>query len=196
MRLPAPRHVTFDVVRPERFSRGGVPLRIVVLALFFVPGSLNWIASLFYLPVTTAVLVRHKGAEEFFAEDRRRLAELVHWIVGIYGYFAYLTDHLSLDTPSETIRFELQPSGTPTPRSALARIVTSIPNVAAFGLVGIAALGVWLAAGASILVTGNYPGALYAYQRGVNRWQARLFAYHTSLVDEYPSFRLETGREA
>jgi hypothetical protein len=188
--------VTFDVARPERFSRGGVPLRIVVLALFFVPGSLNWVASLFYLPVTTAVLVRHKGPEEFFAEDRRRLAELVHWIVGIYAYFAYLTDHLSLDTPVDAVRFELVPSGTPTPRSALARIATSIPNVAAFGAVGIVALGVWLVAGASIVVTGTYPKALYAYQRGVNRWQARLFAYHTSLVDEYPSFRLQTGREA
>ena len=47
----------------------------------------------------------------------------------------------------------------------------------------------------SILVTGNYPRALYAYQRGINRWQARLFSYHTSLVDEYPPFRLDVGRE-
>jgi hypothetical protein len=187
--------VRFDVERPERFGRGGVPLRIIVLTLFFVPGAINWLASLVYLPIMTAVLVREEGAERFFAEDAKRVADLLRWIVGIYAYFAYLTDHLSLDVPEDAIEFSVEYSGAPTPRSALSRIARSFPNAAAFGCVGIGALAVWLVAGPSILVTGNYPGSLYAYQRGVNRWQARLFSYHTSLVDRYPPFRLDTGRE-
>jgi hypothetical protein len=189
------RHVVFDVERPERFSRGGVPLRVAILALFFVPGAINWLAALVYLPLTTAVLVSQKGARRFLAEDRRRVEDLVRWIVGIYAYFAYLTDQLSLDAAEDHVEFRVRQSGTPTPRSALGRIATSLPNVAAFGCVGIVALGVWLVAGLSILATGNYPSALYGYQRAVNRWQARLLGYHTSLVDEYPPFRLDTGRE-
>lgn len=195
MARPTTRHVQFDVARPERFSRGSVPLRIVILTLFFIPGSINWVASLFYLPITTAVLVRQKGPERFFAEDRNRLVDLLRWIVGIYAYFAYLTDDLSLDAPEDTVHFAVERSGTPTAGSALTRIASSLPNIVVFGAVGIVALGVWLVAGLSILATGNYPRPLYAYQRGVNRWQARLFSYHTSLVDEYPSFRLDMGRE-
>lgn len=186
--------MTFEVDRPERFSRAGVPLRLVVLTMFFLPGSINWLASLFYLPITTAVLVRDKGPDRFFAEDRERMTVLVGWIVGIYSYFAYLTDHLSLDARAAgDIRFTVEPSGSPTPRSALRRIATTMPNVAVFGIFGLLALGVWLVAGASILATGNYPRPLYAYQRAINRWQARLFSYHASLVDEYPPFRLSLG---
>jgi hypothetical protein len=192
----AERHVIFDVERPQSFARSGVPLRLVVLAMFFIPGSINWLASLFYLPITTAVLVREKGPERFFAEDRDRMTVLLGWIIGIYSYFAYLTDHLSLDARAESdIRFVVVPSGTPTPRSALWRIVTSLPNVIVFGVFGLLALVVWVVAGFSILVTGNYPRSLFAYQRAINRWQARLFSYHTSLVNQYPPFGLSFGRE-
>jgi hypothetical protein len=190
------RHVTFDVERPARFSRGAVPLRALILFVFFIPGSINWVASLFYLPITTAVLVHQKGSERFLAEDHERLTVLIGWIVGIYSYFAFLTDRFALDArESSDIHFGVEPSGTPTTRSALLRIVTSLPNVIVFGVFGIAALGVWLIAGFLIFVTGNYPRSLYAYQRGINRWQARLFTYHTSLVDNYPPFALSLGRE-
>jgi hypothetical protein len=191
------RHVRFDVERPASFSRVGVPLRMVILLMFFLPGAINWLASLFYLPITTAVLVSQKGPERFFAEDQERMTVLVGWIVGIYSYFAYLTDSLSLDARAATaISFEVTQSGDPTPRSALRRIATSMPNVVVFGVFGILALAVWAVASVAILATGNYPRALYAYQRSINRWQARLFSYHTSLVDDYPPFRLSLGREA
>jgi hypothetical protein len=187
--------VVFDVAQPERFGRGGVPLRMVVLALFFVPGSLNWLAALIYLPITTAVLVRDKGSERFFEEDANRVRDLLRWIIGIYAYFALLTDSLSLDAPEKgAIRFDVEPAGTPTPRSALGRIATSIPSAIVFAVIGLGALGVWLVANILVLTTGNYPKVLYNYQRGVNRWQAHLLSYHSSLVDTYPPFRLHTGR--
>jgi hypothetical protein len=190
------RHVVFDVDRPQRFSRGGVPLRALILFIFFIPGSINWVASLFYLPITTAVLVSQKGPERFLDEDRERMTVLIGWIVGLYSYFAYLTDAFSLDArDASDIRFTVEPSSSPTPRSALLRIVTSLPNVVVFGVFGIAALGVWLLACPAIVATGNYPKPLWAYQRAINRWQARLFSYHTSLVDDYPSFRLSLGAE-
>jgi hypothetical protein len=193
----ATRNVVFDVERPRRFARSGVPLRIVLLLMFFLPGSVNWLASLFYLPITTAVLVSQKGPERFLAEDRDRMTVLIGWIIGLYSYFAYLTDSFSLDARAASeIEFVVEPSSSPTPGSALRRIATSLPNVAVFGAFGLAALAVWLVAGASILATGNYPKPLWAYQRAINRWQARLFTYHTSLVDDYPPFRLSLGREA
>ncbi len=104
------------------------------------------------------MLVKEKGPDRFFAEDRERMTVLVGWIVGIYSYFAYLTDHLTLDARAESeIRFSVAPSGTPTPRSALLRIVTSVPNVIVFGLFGLLALVVWVMAGLFIVVTGQLP---------------------------------------
>jgi hypothetical protein len=191
------RHVTFDVDQPDKFSRAAVPMRALILFLFFIPGSINWVASLFYLPITTAVLVHQKGPERFLAEDHERMTVLIGWIVGIYSYFAFLTDRFSLDARESTdIRFSVVPSGSPTPRSALLRIATSLPNIIVFGAFGIAALGVWVIAGASILVTGNYPRSLFAYQRGINRWQARLFSHHTSLIADYPPFAISLGHES
>jgi hypothetical protein len=35
--------------------------------------------------------------------------------------------------------------------------------------------------------------SILSFQRGVLRWQARLVAYHASLVEEYPPFSFETG---
>jgi hypothetical protein len=75
--------VTFDVERPAQFSRSGVPLRLVVLVMFLIPGSINWVASLLYLPVTSAVLVSQKGPERFFDEDRGRLTDLIRWVIGL-----------------------------------------------------------------------------------------------------------------
>jgi hypothetical protein len=70
-----------------------------------------------------------------------------------------------------------------------------MPNVIVFGVFGLLALVVWALASVCIVVTGNYPRALYAYQRAINRWQARLFSHHTSIVDDYPPFTLSFGRE-
>ena len=70
-----------------------------------------------------------------------------------------------------------------------------MPNVIVFGLFGLLALVVWVIAGLCIVATGNYPRGLFAYQRAINRWQARLFSYHTSLVDDYPAFTPSLGRE-
>ena len=40
--------------------------------------------------------------------------------------------------------------------------------------------------GVSVLVSESVPNSLYDLQRGVVRWQARLFTYHASLVDRAP----------
>ncbi|MFQ5473211.1 MAG: DUF4389 domain-containing protein, partial [Dehalococcoidia bacterium] len=39
------------------------------------------------------------------------------------------------------------------------------------------------------------PEGLYNFNLGVMRWEARLLAYHSSLVDPYPPFSLDTGQE-
>ncbi len=64
--------VTFDVVRPERFERTQVFLRIlIVIIISIVTSAVGWIFGLVYLllPVLAAILVSNRGRERFIEED-------------------------------------------------------------------------------------------------------------------------------
>ena len=48
----------------------------------------------------------------------------------------------------------------------------------------------------TVLFTERIPPSILAFQRGVLRWNARLVAYHASLVEEYPPFALDTDERS
>ncbi|MDQ1547817.1 MAG: hypothetical protein QOH69_2721 [Actinomycetota bacterium] len=50
-----------------------------------------------------------------------------------------------------------------------------------------------VAAGVFLLITGKYPGSLFSFVMGVNRWLYRVLVYVALLSDEYPPFRFDGG---
>jgi hypothetical protein len=113
-------------------------------------------------------------------------------IVELAAYMMFIVDRVpsaGTHDVEPTIRF----TGTPTVRSALARIVMAVPSAFVFSLLGCFAWIAGAAAAAFVLVGVAIPEPLLAYQRGVLRWLARLLAYHTSLVAEYPPWTFETA---
>ncbi len=187
--------VTFDVVRPERFERTQVFLRILLLIIIsIVTGTVGWIFGLVYLllPVLAAILVSNRGRERFIEEEGARVSGWLRWLVAFYAYLIILTDRFPTERPEEIVRFDVRTGGSPTVGSALLRLVYSIPNAFVFLLLGIVSVAVWLIAAVMVLMRESYPEGMYNFQRGVLRWEARLLGYHASLVEEYPPFALDT----
>lgn len=183
--------VTFDATRPQKFERPQVFLRIIV---YFV---LSFVTSVAYLglPVIAAIWISQKGSEKFIAEDGPRIKGWLRWIVALYAYLYMLTDRFPSSSAEEDIKFDLQPGGAPTVGSALLRLIYSIPIALVAGALVWVASVIWLIASVMVLMQETYPDGLYDFQRGVVRWQARVLAYHASLVGEYPPFAFDTGPE-
>ena len=57
-------------------------------------------------------------------------------------------------------------------------------------LVGVLSCVLWVVSLFTIVFSGTVPASIVELQTGYLRWQARLVAYHASLVEEYPPFSL------
>jgi hypothetical protein len=69
--------------------------------------------------------------------------------------------------------------------------VFALPHLIVVALLGIGWFVTTVIAWFAILITGNYPAALYSFGIGVLRWAVRLEAYMLLLVDEFPPFTLD-----
>jgi hypothetical protein len=173
---------------PQRFGRASVPLRLLIVVIFFVPATLNWVALLLLLPPFVAVRLAARGGASFEADDADRLCAWLKWTGALYAYVGFLTDRLTLDQAPEVVAFDLVEWPNRSPASALAREVTSIPSALLFAVLAVASLVVWLLAAVMVLTTTAYPRGLQRFQRRVLCYETWLLAYAASLVSRYPRF--------
>jgi hypothetical protein len=136
------------------------------------------------------------------------------WRVGFYSYSALGTDRYPPftleDVPDYPARLEVEYPKTLSRRLVLVKWwLLAIPHylvLAVFsggawaatesewmwgsgGLIGLLVL----IAGVVLLVVGRYPGSLFDFVLGLNRWVFRVIAYAALMTDEYPPFRLDMG---
>ena len=189
---------TFDIARPEKFNRVQIAIRIlIVVVLSILGGVVSWLYGAVYLaiPVVAAILISQRGTERYLAEAGENMTKWLRFLLAFYAYMSLLTDRLPNEEPKETLHLEVAASGSPTAGSTLLRIILAIPSAIVLGLLEIVAGILVVIAAIMILVGETYPDGIYNYLRGVMRWQARLFAYMASLVDEYPPFALDMESE-
>ncbi|AGP35918.1 hypothetical protein BE04_14895 [Sorangium cellulosum] len=188
--------VTFAVARPWKLDRIQLLARVLLLTALSLAGvTLGFVMTLAYLvlPAVASALVYQKGSARFLAEDGPRLTRALAWLEAAFAYLFLLTDKLPLDRPAEAARLDIDPTGAPTAKGALLRLFTSLPSAIVLALLSCAAYLAWLVSAVSILFTERVPTVIYDFQCGVLRWQARLLAYHASLVDKYPPFAFDPG---
>lgn len=191
-----PYPVTFDVEQPERFDRGQVVLRLLILIILSIlGGALGWIYGLVYLaiPVLAALLISQKGSERYIADSPNNMVRWLRVITGFYAYISLLTDRFPDDAPDAPVRFDVQAHGTPSLGDALLRIILAIPHAIVLWILGIVAAILAIIAAIMILIQESYPASIYGFLRGYVRWQARVLAYMAALTQDYPPFELDTS---
>jgi hypothetical protein len=191
-----PHPAIFDVPSPARFERVQLLLRLIIMFVLGMIGvSMGWVALLLYvaLPAVAAIAIQSRGADGYLAETAPALERLLRWLLSLSAYMLFLTDRFP--TGGETlVRFEVRRQGTPTPGAALARLLLSLPEMLVVALLACVGSVVWLLTVVTVLVAETVPAPFLRFQRGLLRWQARLLAYHASLVDVAPPFELDGAR--
>jgi hypothetical protein len=91
---------------------------------------------------------------------------------------------------TEVARMSIRRSVVPSVGRALSRLFTTLPHLFVLCVLGVAAEVVGAVAAVAVVTNGNYPLPLWKFQRNVVAWIARVLAYHSGLVDEYPPFSL------
>jgi hypothetical protein len=164
---------------------------LIRLILLMGLGALGW-SSLYWLlylmlPAGAALVLAQKGSARYLADDAPRITRVLGWLAGIYAYLWLLTDRWPTNE-SRPVALSIVPNGTPTPASALARLVYTIPALLLLTLASIVAAILWLAGALAILVRRRLPEMISDYLTLVLTYRFRLIAYHLALVQAYPSF--------
>lgn len=184
--------VQLEVSSPARFDRIQLLLRIglaIVLGWFGI--TAGWLVVVLYgtLPLIAAIAISSMGAR-YIAELAPRLWNVLAWLLRLSAYMALVTDRFPADN-RDRVQIAIRFTGQPTVGSALSRLLMSIPSGIVLCALWLVSSILWLVAAICVLANGRMPASFLAYQRGVLRWQARLVAYHASLVDEYPPFSFD-----
>jgi uncharacterized protein DUF4389 len=123
---------------------------------------------------------------------RQFTAFYMRWRVRALAYLMLLRDEYPPfgDAPYPAALDIVDPPGPRDRLTVLLRLFLAIPHF----IVLIVLVFVWwitsFIAWLLILLTGQYPAALYYYGAGVLRWLLRVEAYFLLMVDEYPPFSL------
>lgn len=156
--------------------------------------SIYWILYL-ALPPVAAFAVSKRGGEHYLTVDAPRIARVLRWFASAYGYLWLLTDVLPTAQGSP-VDLQIVPGGSPTPASALLRLVYSLPALLLLTALSGAAALVWLIGATAVLVSARMPGAIADFLVIALRFQFQLTAYHLSLVDHYPSLLVSPAQPA
>jgi hypothetical protein len=176
------------VIHPaQKLQRLHLVIRLALLIALGAVGisSVYWILYL-ALPAVGALLISQKGGERYLDDDAPGYVRALRWLAGAYAYLWLLTDAFPTGEHG-TVELAVEPGGTPTVKSALLRLIYSLPALLVLAVLSFAGSFLWIIAALVVLVRGRTPGPIADFFALTLRFQFRLIAYHLSLVDRYPS---------
>ncbi|HTJ47110.1 MAG TPA: DUF4389 domain-containing protein [Kofleriaceae bacterium] len=161
---------------------------LVLIVTGMIGGAIGWPGAIvfFGLPAMAALLISEHGRDRYLAEDAPRIVRLLGWLLAFYAYLGLLTDRFPTGGERLAVRLEVAPAGAPTVRSAVLRILASIPYALVLFVLGLCGFFAWIVAMIGVLSSGRYPRSIYDFLTSVLRYHARFLCYHASLVDHLP----------
>ena len=179
--------VQLEVSRAASVPRIQVAIRVVlVVALGLIAGSsVYWLLYL-ALPALVALELLQRGPEVFRDRDAPRLIRALRWLAGAEAYLYFLTNELPT-SGGGAVDLQVNPTGVPAARSALMRLLSSLPALLLVVVLTAVSSLIWIVAAIFALVTERVPRLFGDLFLMVLRFKFRLAAYHLSLVDRYPS---------
>ena len=144
------------------------------------------------LAVATALMIvfRQRYPRWWFDFSR----ELARFGARVTAYVTLLTDRYPSTVDEQSVHLDIDYPKAETDLNRwlpLVKWLLAIPHYIALFFLGIAAAFAVFGAWCAILVTGQYPRAIFDFVVGVGRWWWRVAAYAFLLVtDEYPPFSL------
>jgi hypothetical protein len=188
--------VEVEVISPPRFERLQLLLRVALaIVLGWIGITAGWLVCVLFgaLPLIAAIVISSGGGERYLGEVAPRLWRVLAWLLQLSAYMLLLVDRFPTGPADDWVRLQIRFTGKPTVGSALLRFITSIPSGLVLMLLWFVSWVLWVASAVLVLFGSPLPESILGFQRGVLRWNARLVAYHASLVEEYPPFTLDTG---
>ena len=120
--------------------------------------------------------------------------ELTRFGARVGAYMTLLTDQYPSTVDEQSVHLEIDYPNVETDLNRLMPLVKwllAIPHYIVLAVLSAAAVCAVIFSWFAIMVTGQYPRALFDFVVGVSRWALRVAAYTTLLVtDEYPPFSL------
>jgi hypothetical protein len=181
--------VYFRLERMTHFARIHVVIRLALFAAVSAIGCLAFYWVLYFaLPALIAAVVSHKGGSRYLAEDAPRIVRMIRWLAGAYAYLWLLTDVLPTADTGGAVQLEVEPDARVTPGSALWRLLSTLPALLVASVLALAGGLLWVVGAIWVLAVERMPSVIGDFLAMSLRYQARLTAYHLSLVDRYPTF--------
>jgi hypothetical protein len=121
--------------------------------------------------------------------------ELTRFETRVGAYLVLLTDQYPSTVEEQSIHLEIDYPDVKTDLNRwmpLFKWLLAIPHYFVLAFLAVGAIFAVIFAWFAIMVTGQYPRALFDYVVGVSRWGLRVAAYSVLLVtDQYPPFSLD-----
>lgn len=144
------------------------------------------------LATATALLILFRQRYPRWWFDFSR--ELARFGARVSAYAALLTDQYPSTVDEQSVHLEIDYPNAETDLNRwlpLVKWLLAIPHYIALFFLGIVAFFAMILAWFAILVTGQYPRAIFNFIVGISRWGLRVNAYAFLLVtDRYPPFSL------
>ena len=181
--------VAFDVAYPEAPNRWLILVRwllalphFVVLSLLGILASVVWVVSFF------TILIARSYPDALY----RFMVGVSRWSVTVTAYVLFLDRYppFSMEEGAyEGVTFAVERPDF-NRWLVLVKWLLVIPHAIVLGLLVVVAKVAVVPLVLGVLVLGQYPRPLFDFLVGVGRWNARVSAYMTFLVDRYPPFSL------